>query len=70
MTSVKDDNTADRRSPDVLNTDYHTVVHGCLGFSERYSRIPLALLYAGVSQICFFGGAPKTIVHILRNPCL
>jgi hypothetical protein len=43
MTSIKDDNTAERRSSNILSRVYQTVLHGSMGFSARFSGIRLGL---------------------------
>jgi hypothetical protein len=50
MTSIEDDNTAERRSPNVLSRVYQTVVHGSLGFSGRFSGIQLVLGFWSMEQ--------------------
>jgi len=50
MTSIKDDNTAERRSPNVLSRVHQMVVHGSVGFSGRFSGIQLVLGFWSMEQ--------------------
>jgi hypothetical protein len=49
-TSITDGNTADRRSSNILSTDYQTVVYGSMGLSGRFSGLPLVLGFCSTKQ--------------------